>query len=274
MKKIKKCSYAIVFLLIIFVVGFFSFNKLASFYVKDEIDYNEWNPTLGTKLETDIASTFFEKLRFVNLNGFMAKLLNQQKMNGVTKLNNGYLFYPLPYTSDETLQKYVDSTKRLNEYLSKRGTSLVYVVCPYTSSKYDPQLPIGVEDYGNSNIDRFIEKAKSVEIDTIDIRELMHDAGINQYDMMYKTDHHWNTRAGFFAAGILIDYIASETGCELDSRVTDINNYTITEYSKWHLGSRGQRTGVYYAGIDDFDLILPNFETHIKSECFLQGVNP
>ena len=38
------------------------------------------------------------------------------------------------------------------------------------------------------------------------------------------------------------------------------------KYKKWHLGSRGQRTGIYYTGIDDFDLIIPDFKTSLMND--------
>lgn len=266
MKKIRNYAYIVVFLIIVVGLGFLSSKKLISFYVDKELDYNEWTPALGSKFETDIASTFYDKFGFVNLNGAVCNALGQQEMNGVVKLNNGYLLTTYGYTSDETLREYADSVVRLNDYLKARGTSLVYVNTPYTSSKYDPQLPTGIKDYGNDNSDRFLTMLEDAGIDTIDFRETMHDDGINQYNMMYKTDHHWTTEAGFYAYGVLEDYIVDKTGCEVDERISDINNYTVTKYEKWHLGSRGQRTGIYYAGIDDFDLIIPNFETSIQNE--------
>ena len=75
--------------------------------------------------------------------------------------------------------------------------------------------------------------------------------------MMYKTDHHWTTRAGFYAYCKLEDYLTQIFQCDVDSRIGDINNYNIEVYEKWHLGSNGQRTGIYFAGIDDFELIVP-----------------
>ena len=51
----------------------------------------------------------------------------------------------------------------------------------------------------------------------------MHEDGIDQYDMMYRTDHHWTTEAGFYAYGILEGYIVEKTGCNVDARVSDIN---------------------------------------------------
>lgn len=265
MNKIRNYAYIAVFLVIIIGLGFLSYRKLTKFYINQEKDYNEWTPDLGSKFETDIASTFFNKFGFVNLNGAVCNALNQPCMNGVVKLNNGYLLTTLPYSSDEVLRTYADSTIRFDEYLKNRGTVLVYANTPYTSSKYDPQLPIGINDYGNDNCDRFLQMLKDAGVDTIDFRETMHDDGIDQYSMMYKTDHHWTTKAGLYAYGVLEDYIVDKTGCDVDERISGIQNYTVTTYKKWHLGSRGQRTGIYYAGIDDFDLIIPNFDTSIQN---------
>ena len=271
MNKIRNYAYIAVFLVIIIGLGFLSYRKLTKFYINQEKDYNEWTPDLGSKFETDIASTFFNKFGFVNLNGAVCNALNQPCMNGVVKLNNGYLLTTLPYSSDEVLRTYADSTIRFDEYLKNRGTVLVYANTPYTSSKYDPQLPIGINDYGNDNCDRFLQMLKDAGVDTIDFRETMHDDGIDQYSMMYKTDHHWTTKAGLYAYGVLEDYIVDKTGCDVDERISDIQNYRVTTYKKWHLGSRGQRTGIYYAGIDDFDLIIPNFDTSIQNDAGTVG---
>lgn len=265
MRKVKNCTYIIVFMAIVVGFGFLSYRELVNFYVNQERDYNEWTPELGSKFETDVASTFYNKFSFVNLNGAVSNVLGQPLMNDVIKLNNGYLLTTMNYFSDDILQEYAYSIIRFNDYLNKRGTAFVYASTPYTSSKYDSQLPAGIEDYGNDNTDRFMEMIQSASVDTIDFRETMHEDGIDQYDMMYRTDHHWTTEAGFYAYGILEDYIVEKTGCNVDERVSDIKNYTVTTYKKWHLGSRGQRTGIYYAGIDDFSLIIPDFETTIQN---------
>lgn len=263
-RKITSITFTIIFLLLIAGLGIINFKMLADFYINDETDYNDWSADLGSRLDTDIATSFYGKFRFVNINGAVRNLLEQREMNGVVKLNNGYLFTPMPRTSDETLQAYANNVISLNNYLKTCGIPLLYAVTPYTSSKYDPQLPTGTVDYGNDNIDRFIETLKHAGIDTMDFREMLHEDGIDQYDMMYKTDHHWNTAGGFYAYGKFTEYLQEKLNCEIDERIGDINNYTVTTYKKWHLGSNGQRTGIYYAGIDDFDLVIPNFESTIQ----------
>lgn len=259
----KAVLFSVVFLTLVLGLGFLSFAGLADHYINETVINNEWTPELGNKFETDISGTFFQNFSFVNLNGALRKLFGQQEMNGVVKLNNGYLTETLDRCPDESLDNYVHRTAGFNEYLKKRGTALLYASPPYTGSRSDPELPVGVEDFSNDNIDRLIVRLRDAGIDTIDFRETMEADGIDHYSMMYRTDHHWTTEAGFYAYGLLEAYIAEKTGCELDPRVSDPENYTVTKFDRWHLGSRGQRTGIFYAGIDDFMLIDPNFETEL-----------
>ena len=220
--------------------------------------------TLGSKLETDIATTFFEKSAFVNLNGAVHRILGQREMNGVVKLENGYLLTTYDYQEDEKLRRNADKVIQMKQYLDEKGITFLYVIPPYTSCKYDTQLPAGFQDYGNDNLDRFAEMLEAGGVELLDIRKTMREDGVDHYDMMYKTDHHWTTRAGFYAFTKINSILMQELDCEVDSRVLDFSNYSVATYPEWHLGSRGQRTGAQFAGIDDFDLILPMFGTDIS----------
>lgn len=264
--KLSAIMFTAVFIIVVAGLGTASFIKLVKFYVNDEVDYNEWSADLGSKFETDIATCFYQKFNFINFNGGMRNILGQREMNGVIKLNNGHLMEAYPYVSDEILQQNANGVIALKKYLDEKNIALVYAIAPYASCKYDPQLPEGVVDWGNNNLDRFAEMLKAGGVEPLDFRETMHEDGINQYDMMYRTDHHWNTKAGFYAYLKITERLERSMDCEVDSRIKDISNYTVTTYKKWHLGSWGQRTGAYFAGSDDFDLITPDFETAICRE--------
>ena len=266
--------FSILFPAIVILLGIAGFMNLARSYIHEEAVNNEWKEELGSKFETDIAGTFPGKTHFVDLNGAVHRILGQREMNGVVKLDNGYLLTPMEYCSDESLHHYAEKTAAFDSFLKERGSFLVYASTPYTSSKYDPGLPTGISDYGNSNIDRFLDMLKEAGVDTIDFRETMHQDGIDHYSMMYKTDHHWTTEAGFYAYGIIENYLKEKTGCEVDERISGLRNYTVRTYEKWHLGSRGQRTGKYYAGMDDFTLILPDFPTLIENREGKTGTMP
>lgn len=257
-------GFTAVFFLVVITLGFASFVKLINFYINDVTDYNEWSANLGSKFETDIASNFYQKFGFVNMNGAVRNLLGQQEMNGIVKLNNGWLVTTCDYVSNETLQNNANAVITLKKYLEKQGIAFLYGIPPYTVSKYDSQLPQGISDYGNDNLDRFGKMLTEGGVNLIDFRETMHEDGINQYDMIYRTDHHWTSKAGFYAYMKINEQLQNFLSCRVDPAVTDFSNYTIINYKNWHLGSRGQRTGAYFAGIDDFELILPKFETSLK----------
>lgn len=264
-KRITHISEVVIFVLVVIVLGILSILKLVRYYVNDELDYNNWTVKMGSKFETDVAASFFEKFQFVNMNGAMRNLLRQPEMNNVIKLNNGYLTTLCPYLTDEQLHGIADALIRMDDYLASKDIPFLYLTTPRTPSKFDPQLPAGIEHYANDYSDRLVEMLQEGGVECIDLRQTLHDEGINEYDMLFRTDHHWTPKGGFYAFGKINDWLTEKLDCDVDPRVTDLSNYTVTTYKHWHLGSRGQRTGIYYGGVDDFDLIVPNFETSLAS---------
>ena len=125
MKRKIAIMYGIIFMLIICGLGMLSIKNLVNFYVNDEVDYNEWSADLGNKFETDIATTFWEKFQFVNINGLLRRIVGQREMNGVVKLNNGYLLTTIDCIEDDKLQKYSEKVADLDNYLKKEGIHLV-----------------------------------------------------------------------------------------------------------------------------------------------------
>ncbi|MCR5734485.1 MAG: hypothetical protein K6G22_07775 [Lachnospiraceae bacterium] len=251
----------------IFVIGtgIFSCKNLVDHYVNDTPDMNEWIPENGSRLESDIANNFFAQFNFVNLNGLMAKIMGVRELNGVLRLDNGYLTETSPYFDDDILIQNTNGIIAFKDYLEARGIPFIFTITPNTSAKYDSKLPNNYFDYGNENLDRIASALRRGGVEVIDFRDELYADGIDAYDMMYKTDHHWNTRMGFYAYTKLCDALVDKLSCEVDPVVRDIDNYKIETYKKWHLGSRGQRTGKYFGGIDDFDLITPDFDTHLAT---------
>lgn len=265
-KKTSAICYLVIFVLLIGAVGAVSLLRLSDFYVRDEAVNNEWTVDMGSRLETDIATNFFGKYAFVDLNGGMRRLLGEQEMNGVVKLDNGYLMEPFDYCLDETLDSYSGLFAQIDGWvdeIERKDVPVVYCAVPYSSDKNDPELPAGVSDFGNDDLDRFLVFLREKDVDTIDFRKEMRLDGYSTYDFMYHTDHHWTTEAGLYAYGKLADYLTEKLDCTVDSRIRDAANYDIETYPRWHLGSYGQRTGSLYAGIDDFKLFVPKFPTTI-----------
>ena len=255
--------YILFFYIFITGTGLLSFANLMDHYINDKEDQHRWVKEQGSKFETDIAGNFFEQFEFVNLNGLMAKAIGKNELNNVIRLDNGYLYITNEECPDEDIAVMANRVIAFNEYLARRGIPLIFTINPGTSSKYDPQLPEYYVDHTNDNVDRFCYALQSRGVWVVDFREELHNDGIDAYDMMYRTDHHWNTKMGFYVYGKIADLLAHELDCDIDPKVRDINSYTIETYKKWHLGSRGQRTGKYFGGVDDFDLFVPDFDTSL-----------
>lgn len=279
-KRLSLFTQAIVFVLIIIVIGFISFTNLVNFYVNQEVDYNEWTADLGNKFETDEATTFFEKFEFININGAARNIIGQREMNGVLKLTNGHLIYPQEKMTDEDIKAYADEVIKYAEFCKAQGKPFLFVQPNLKVDEDNKQLPVGVEDYSNENINVFLQYLRDADIEILDIRECMKEDGMDLYDYTYVTDHHWTTEGCFYAFTKITEWIEKETGVAVDPVVTSLDKYEIITYPKWHLGSYGQRVGEYFTGIDDYHLIVPTFDVSFvdgeeNSHSFYeQAVNP
>lgn len=231
---------------------------------------NEDTSNASSKLEANMVSVFAKKDQFININGEIRKLLGQREMNDVIRLENGYMNQRTGWLTDEDIARYAKNTKEFSDILEARGIKYIWFTLPYVVDKDDPKTPVGIDgDYGNDNLDRVTEAFNDAGIATVDLRDKLHDAGYETYDLFYKTDHHWTTEGGFWAYNQLVDYIENivdvNTVGTVDAKIRNLDDYEITVYPNWFLGSRGQRTGKDFGGMDDFDLILPKFDTYVET---------
>lgn len=262
----KKIIYVwgVLFIVCLYVFGISNALCLISFYVNNEKSNNEWTEEMGTHFEADYITNFWGKNVFINVHGGICRLLGQQEMNGVTKLENGYLVTLMEPIEEAKIKQEIEQAAIVQEDLENSGIDYLYVMTPYTVCKYDTQLPATFPDVGNAVADKVLYEMQLQNIRCLDIREKILEAGCNHYDMMYKTDHHWNEKGGFFAYQEVINYIEKQLAIETNSIYQDMSNYEVVTYEKWHLGSNGQRTGTLYAGIDDFRMIMPKFKTRFS----------
>lgn len=217
-------------------------------------------------LESGVNENVFARTSYINLFGLSSKLLNKHYIidtnatNSVVKDNNGHLqFICFPVDT----KPYVDQIAEVKEVLDETGTPLVYVQTPLKVIEDYVEMPTGITDYANTNTDTFMKQLEGAGINTIDLRENMNSEDLDYSSMFYNTDHHWTTQTAFWAVGEVVNYLKESTGIDLDPNhfYTDEANYTSVLYEDSFLGSQGRRVGKYYGGVDDYTLMLPNYET-------------
>jgi len=243
--------YAVLLLVLIGLVSLVSVKNLAAARLEGQSLNN--NAEGRDQLETDLTACLFGREAFVDLNGGIRRLLGQREMNGVVRLENGYLAMPNDPAAPETLLHNADAAAALQTYLAERGIPFLYVATPFKIAADDPQLPSGVTDATNADLDTLLALMKERGVETLDLRDSIRQDGLDPYSLFFVTDHHWNTYGGFYAFTKIVERL----GMPVDPALLDLANYTPETYPAWHFGSYGQRTGRLFAEPDDFTLLMP-----------------
>ncbi len=208
------------------------------------------------------------KIPFIELNGLINKAVGKRAIIDaepnltVYKYNNGHL----SNISSDLNKNYdgrVQNIISLRNFTNDKNIDYLYVNIPFKTDKANPELPEGIIDNSNILMDGLVNGITEAGVSNIDLRQVMHDEGINQYDMFFKTDHHWKPETGLWAVNKINEYLVSEFAYEDKSGLLDIKDYNIDTYNDIFLGSLGRRTSKSYSGIDDLSLIYPKFPTNL-----------
>ena len=216
-------------------------------------------------LETKYAASLKQQPMLIELNGIMAKKLKMQGYYGgigIYVTGDGYIVTAYGPASTDYEYEEIMSFKN---YLDEKGIHLIYVNKPI---KYlDDDLfrdAFGIESYGNRNADLLLRRIAGAGVDVIDLRDKILEDGLDIYDMFYRTDHHWKTWSGLWAAGKIAAGLNECCGYDIDLSLYDESRYTFTDWEACWLGEQGRVVGASYVGLDDYSEIKPGFETDIS----------
>lgn len=207
------------------------------------------------------------KNSFINLNGLIARYMGQRCVNNVIKLDNGHL-YSL-YSKEKEKDLFFSATQitKLCNMQKENGGHFLFVLAPSQIPKYDSIIPIGYNDYLNQDSDELLCLLRLKKVPILDLRDEMVNDNLRHSDAFFVTDLHWKPETGFWAYTKIMNYLSQSGIIEpISSLYSDINEYNIDVYKDFFLGYYGKRTGIYYAGIDDFAVITPKYKTDLSVE--------
>lgn len=216
-------------------------------------------------LETKYAASLKQQPMLIELNGAMANRLKMQGYYsgiGIYVTEDGYIVTAYGPTSTDYEYEEILSFKN---YLDEKGIHLIYVNKPIKYLDDDLfRVAFGIESYGNRNADLLLRRIAAAGVDVIDLRDKILEDGLDIYDMFYRTDHHWKTWSGLWAAGKIAAGLNEWCGYDIDLSIYDESHYTFTDWEACWLGEQGRVVGASYVGLDDFSEIKPGFETDIS----------
>ena len=196
------------------------------------------------------------KYDFVNLNGWFAWLTKQTFSNDVVWLNNGML--GVEQNKFDNPSANANSMIEFNRFLLDHGIPFLFIQAPH---KMDPDctlLPVGVANVYNANAGALIEVLEEGGVRVLDLRASIAGTPELVEQNFFITDHHWTYTGALTAFREIVREIESVSGeSELDFSRADPSHWESHVLENAYLGSQGQRTGIYFAGMDDFVYYTP-----------------
>lgn len=259
MKKVTQYLYVYMFLGMIcfgFVVNVPTLRDAVKEAVA-EYSYEGWSIVIGNEYTEHI----WNRYAFVEGNGMLHRILGQNRMNGVVKLDSGEL---VTTVEQRDVAQQAQSVVQLQEWLEGQDIEFLYVNTPYEICDTDNRLPVGIEDYSNDNANRFVALLQQAEVPCLNLHDVMHEEGMNHYDAFFKTDHHWTIETAFWAFTQIVKYTEEELNMCVPEEYLSLDSYVQTEIEEIILGSNGRKTGYLYGGLDSMTTIVPVFDTSVR----------
>ena len=220
-------------------------------------------------VEESFDTYIFKKEKYIDLYGWGEKVLGRNYIRDknpsytVVKDNYGILQFMTFATDDtENLKEII----ALNQELEENEIPFMFVQVPSKVIDEFTELPSSLVDASNDNMDNFLEGLREGGINYLDIRDSVEADERDKESLFYKTDHHWTSETALWATEKIVDRISADYNINIDEERQYINpdQLEMVTYKNSFLGSQGRRVGKKYAGVDDFTLITPKFETDYK----------
>ena len=214
-------------------------------------------------VEDTINDQVFEKYLFVEGYGYVQRLLGKNEFNNfeiVRDADGQKLYYTNFADGPLDVTNMTASMESLNEVVAGTGGKLLYLATPDKYIEGYTTFPRGMPyNYANETADSLLASLNEDGIDYLDYRTLLNRSGIAYSDLFYNTDHHWKVETSFWAFKELVNKLETDYGevFQNKDKFTDLNNYNQITYKDAHIGSQGKKTGILYAGVDDFTFIYP-----------------
>ena len=250
-------SLVCAFLLLGFIVNLRLIIQPTKDLAEGNIEFKEYTKAV----QDQYTSKFTLKNSFLNLNGAFARATGRSSYNNIIRLKNGMLTYGSTKLDMSGLANGINS---FNAHLKENNVDFLYVQLPMKMDINNELVLSGKESYANENANQLLTLIDE-NVSVIDMRNYLANNVEDIEKYYYRTDHHWNTYGAFKAYSIILDHLSSQyPSKEFDKSTADINNWNVTVYENWFLGSHGKRVGKYYAGTDDLAVFTPKFDTQMS----------
>lgn len=209
----------------------------------------------------------------VNVWGGFQRLLGKRVAYGttiyedVTLLQNGYATM-----ADQIPDHTAAIEGATGAYLLAQeiGAEFLYVQAP-SKQRYEEEFPFGVINYSMEKHQGVVHGLEETGIPVLDMQPVLEQSGVEWYDYFYRSDHHWRNNAAFLAYTEICGYMEN-CGLPIVHEYLNTDQYEKINYEDVFLGTHARMAGTLYAGLDDYELWLPLFDTEFSLTVASQGI--
>lgn len=220
-------------------------------------------------LAADLENVETGTYTYININGFYQGLMQRNYMYDVNESDeliraDGKYLVSVPSTYDtNSIRESATNLEETSDWLFRKGIPMLYVQGASKLSISDRNIMPGIDNTTYEKTNRFLRELEERNVSFADAREWI---PVEDMSAFYKTDHHWKTETCLAISERICDLLNNEYSMELDENFYRGNSFTVKTYKKAFLGAEGRRTGILYAGLDDFTVIEPEYETDYSVE--------
>ena len=203
----------------------------------------------------------------INIKGWAYRIFGIDIIKGdepkydVIRLKDDYITFA---GTAEDVTPFANKLTAFGTWLENNDIPFLYVQAPH---KWPKDVNIETNHYAK----QADEMLTSLSNNGLDIYDMRND--IDGLEYFFKTDHHWLPETGLKAAEYIAEYINEKYNFDLDTSVYNEENYNFDVKENIFLGSQGKKVGKYYAGLDDYNVITPDFETDMQKTVPIMGID-
>ncbi len=217
-------------------------------------------------IEQEMCAAFPLRYGFIEGNGLMRLLLGQREMNGVWRLDNGFVTPAFEKIPEDVLQEEANAMIGLQTMMDKKEIPFLYVA-PAVRTTELTEADYGVYTAEAENDRIYIDMLKAGQVVLLDLEEELQKEGIDRGTQYFKGDHHWNMEGARYCSMKITEWLGDVTNKPVELSILDKENLEEKSLGNVMLGSFAERTGSIFAGgFEDFTVFLPKRDTLVKEQ--------
>lgn len=160
----------------------------------------------------------------------------------------------------------IKQAKKFRAITEEWGGRFLVVTHPFVLGFEDKDFYYGCHSERNISVDNCIALVRKENMDLLDLRQVMKDAGLSMDDLSFRGDHHWNVKGALYGAYYIAEKLNRDYGMAYDLEHLKEDAYRKITYKDMFIGSLAKKVSCSYLEREDFTMFYPNYPTAFTFE--------